>query len=284
VAHYTNIPPGHYRFQVLGSNADGVWNQSGDVIELTLRPHFYRTPWFYLGCLLALVAAVVLLWRQRVRGLRRDYLAALAERNRVARELHDTLLQGMSAVALKVRGLRRQLGPHAPAALGELAAIDTLVVTALQETRDFLGGLRGNEGAGDLALALERLADRLTDDGDIASAVVVQGPAAALPDAIKGDLFRIAQEAIHNAVKHAQPRRIDVTLRYEPAAAVLTVADDGCGFDQAAAVGPAQGHFGLLGMRERAARVGGFRLTSQPGQGTTVEVTVPLAGQEVHHG
>ncbi len=277
VAYYTNIPPGRYRFHVQGSNADGVWNEEGDVVQLRLRPHLYQTVWFYPTGALALLVVVAGLWRQRERGLRRGYLAALAERGRLARELHDTLLQGMSAVGIKVRGLRRRLsGGDAAAVARELGSIDTLVSTTLQETRAFLGDLRGQGGAGDLAVALQQLAGRLTESRGIDAAVVVEGPAAALADEVKGDLFRIAQEAIVNAVKHARPRRIEVKLRYETRLAALTVVDDGRGFDPGGAVGADQGHFGLLGMRERANRLGGYRLTSEPGQGTTVEVTVPL--------
>ena len=220
---------------------------------------------------LALVAALGLLWRQRVRGLRRGYLAALAERGRVARELHDTLLQGMSAVGIQVRGLRRRLGDEAPALARELSAIDTLVTATLQETRAFLGNLRGQDGSGDLAMALERLAGRLTGSRDIACAVVVEGPPEALADQVKGDLFRIAQEAIHNAVKHADPRRIEVKLRYQPGVGGV----DGVRrrlrlLPRRQRAGAAEGHFGLLGMRERAARLGDFRLATAPGQGTTV--------------
>ena len=129
-------------------------------------------------------------------------------------------------------------------------------------------------------MALERLAGRLTEGHALACTVVVDGATPPLPDETKGALFRIAQEAIHNAVKHARARRIEVSLRYHAGVAALTVADDGCGFDQAGAAGAADGHFGLVGMRERAARVGALRLTSHPGRGTTVEVTVPLAGAE----
>jgi signal transduction histidine kinase/ligand-binding sensor domain-containing protein len=284
VAYYTNIPAGSYRFHVQGSNADGVWNQEGDVIELRLRPHFYQTGWFYAGAALAAAAALVLGWRQRVRGLRRGYLAALAERSRVARELHDTLLQGMSAVGLRLRRLHRRLRAEAPALAGELADMDDLVTATLQETREFLGDLRGRSGAGDLAVALERLAGRLTAGRQIACAVAVEGAPTPLADETKGALFRIAQEAIHNAVKHGGPRRIDVKLRYEAQAATLTVTDDGCGFDEAWAAGATEGHFGLVGMRERADRLGEFRLTSQPGQGTTVEVRVPLMRAEAARG
>ena len=282
VAYYTNIPAGHYRFRVQGSNADGVWNEEGDVLELTLRPHFRDTGWFYGLCGCAAAAAVVLVWRRRVGRLRRQYLGAFAERARLARELHDTLLQGMSAVGLKVRALRRRAGADPPAVRRELADIEDLVTTTLQETRWFLGDLRGQGGGpGDLAVALERLAGRLTEGRSITCTVSVEGIARAIPDDVKGDLFRIAQEAIHNAARHAAPSRIDVEIVYQPAAVTLTVTDDGCGFDDSrAAAAAADGHFGLMGMRERAARVGELRLASHPGAGTTVEVTVHLQAEE----
>ena len=279
VAYYTNIPPGRYRFRVQGSNADGVWNEEGDALELRLGTHFYRTGWFYAALALAALATVMLLWRQRVQSLRREYLAAFGERSRVARELHDTLLQGMSGVALRLRGVRRRLGPEAPAVAREIADIDQLVTTALEETRMFLGELRGPSGPGDLAVALERLAGRLTEGREVAVAVTVEGIPVALPDGVKGDLFRSAQEAIVNALKHASPTRIEVKLVHRAQEVSLMVTDDGCGFDQASAAGAADSHFGLLGMRERGARLGEFRLSSAPGQGTTVEVTARLGSR-----
>ncbi len=277
VAHYTNLPPGRYRFQVQGSNADGVWNEAGDVIELRLRPHLYKTGWFYGVVGLIAFAAAALLWRQRERSLQQQYLGAFRERNRVARELHDTLLQSMAAVALKLRGLRRRLGPQAPDAARELHEIDQLVTTALQETRSFLGDLRGQQGPSDLVVALERLGGRLTEGRDVSCNVTAEGASSNLPNDVKGDLFRIAQEAIQNALKHAEATRIDVGLSQRGGTVVLTVTDDGRGFDDSKAAGAAESHFGLLGMRERAAGIGAaFRLASRPGKGTTIEVTAPL--------
>jgi ligand-binding sensor domain-containing protein/signal transduction histidine kinase len=278
VARYTRVPPAVYRFTVQGSNADGVWSEEGDGIELELHPHLYRSPLFYAACALGAVAALVLLWRRRVRRLRREYLAAFAERSRVARELHDTLLQGMSAVGLKLRGLQRRLGPDAAPLVRELGEIDGLITSSLRETRRFLGALRDSGGPGDLAVALASLGGRLAQGQDRPCTVRVEGAQVALPDDVKGDLFRIAEEAIRNALAHAQPSRVEVTLRYQPEAVTLTVVDDGCGFDASRAVGPAERHFGLLGMRERAARWGDLRLVSQPGGGTTIEVTARVAG------
>jgi len=290
VAYYTNIPPGRYRFRVQGSNADGVWNERGDTLQFRMRPHFYRTVWFYslLGALL--LAAVTLLWRLRVRSLRREYLAAFTERSRVARELHDTLLQGMSAVGLQLRGLRRRLASEAPGAAQLGTALERLegtIVSSLQETRRFLSDLREQPGAAaDLGVALERLAGRLTDGHPARSTVKVEGTPVPLPHDATGDLFRIASEAVTNAVKHAAPTQIEVGLCYGPAEVSLTVRDDGRGFDPAQAPGAAQGHFGLLGMRERGERLGGYVLDSRPGQGTTVRATLRLAngnGQAVHN-
>jgi signal transduction histidine kinase/ligand-binding sensor domain-containing protein len=277
VAQYTRVPPGVYRFRVQGSNADGVWSEEGDAIALRLRPHLIQSRWSLAGCALGAVAAVVLAWRRRVRRRRREYLATFAERSRVARELHDTLLQGMSAAGLKLRGLRRRLGPDAAAVDRELGEIDGLVTTSLRETRRFLGELREGGGSGDLAVALASLGGRLAQGQQSPCTVSVEGESVALPDDLKGDLFRIAEEAIRNALAHGHPSRVEVTLRYRPEVVTLTVADDGSGFDASRAAGPAERHFGLLGMRERAARWGELRLVSHPGGGTTVEVTARVA-------
>jgi signal transduction histidine kinase/ligand-binding sensor domain-containing protein len=274
VALYTRVPPGAYRFRVQGSNADGIWSEEGDSIVLRLRPHLHQSRWFQAGCALGLVLAMVLLWRRRLRRRRDEYLAAFAERRRVARELHDTLLQGMSAAGLKLRGLRRRLGPEAATLARELGEIDGLVTSSLRETRRFLGELREGPGSGDLAAALASLGGRLAEGQASHCTVKVEGDSVALPDDVKGDLFRIAEEAIRNALAHAHPSRVEVTLRYRSDGVTLTVADDGVGFDASRAAGPAERHFGLVGMRERAARWGDLRLASLPGAGTTVEVTV----------
>ena len=279
VAYYTNIAPGRYRFVVQGSNADGVWNQTGEAIAFRLRPHFYRTGWFYSLCALLLLATIALLHRARVRGLRRAYLAVFAERSRVARELHDTLLQGMSAVMLQIRGLRRRVSAQAPAVATDLEAIESVVGRSLQETRGVLGDLRGPAASGgDLGVALTRFADRIQDGRDVRCAVRVEGPAFHLPGDVESDLFRIGQEAVTNAFKHASATHVDLRLCYEKDVVRLTITDDGRGFDESSAVGAAQGHFGLLGMRERASRLGTFKLESRPGHGTTIDVTARLAG------
>jgi signal transduction histidine kinase/ligand-binding sensor domain-containing protein len=279
-AYYTNMQPGHYRFRVQGSNADGIWNQTGDVIELTLAPHLYQTSWFYGLGGLATLGLVVAFHRQRLARLRSHYLATLAERARVAREVHDSLLQGMTATLMHLRGLRKRFAPTAPPAssatiAGEIKAIEEVVATNVEETRQFVWDLRDGKPAPELAPALTELVGRLVG-GTVDGRVLVEGTPLALPRHVQRELLRIAHEALANAVKHAGADHLEVRLRYAEATVSLTVADDGRGFDPEGARGVTSGHFGLAGMRERAALLGRFTLETAPGRGTRVEVTADL--------
>ena len=278
VAYYANIPPGHYRFQVQASNSDGVWNTSGATVELQLAPHFYRTGWFYALCAALLAGVGFLLYRARLLRLRGHYLAVFAERSRVARELHDSLLQGMSAVALEIENIRAQVPPTAGDAAGRLAAVQDALTTSLEDTRRFVWNLREQPtAASDLGLALSRLCGRLTEGRDVACEVTVEGDARHVTHDAQGTLFSVAQEAVTNALKHAGARRIDVLLRYRRHDVHLAVSDDGQGFDPQTAPGASAKHFGLLGMRERARRLGAeLEIDSRPGGGTRVALTLPL--------
>ena len=282
VAYYTNIPPGHYRFRVIGSNADGVWSRQGDVVEFRLAPHFYDTAWFYAGLGALFLGAIAAAYRVRVRSLRRQYLAVFAERTRVARELHDTLLQGMSAVGLQIRAIRRRLSAGAPEAAGALESVERLVSSSLAETRRFLGDLREQPaGGGDLRVALERMLGRMLQGRTETFTLEVVGEPLLLPDDVKGTLFRIAQEAVNNALRHAGATHLHIRIEYDPETVRMTVRDNGKGFDESSAMGPTQGHFGLLGMRERAASIGTLTIRTAPGEGTAVEIlTGPLKKTE----
>jgi signal transduction histidine kinase/ligand-binding sensor domain-containing protein len=279
VAQYTNIPPGRYRFRVIGANADGVWNDVGAAVAFRIAPHFYRTPWFFVLCGAALVALAAGLYRARLGRLRRDYLAAFAERSRVARELHDTLLQSMAAVGMHLVGLRRRLRSSDQTTARSLEQIENMVTASLEETRRFVWDLREQSlGKGDLGVALKRLAERITADQPVACQVDVVGQPAPVPNTVQGELFRIAQEAMTNAIKHAGATGIAVRLEHRPDGLELSIADDGKGFDLEQAQGAAEGHFGLVGMRERAERIGRLQVHSQAGAGTTIRVTVELPG------
>jgi signal transduction histidine kinase len=290
VAYYTNIPPGRYRFRVQASNADGVWNEAGDSIELHLAPHFFQTWWFSLACGLGLLGLVVAFHRMRLAQVKMRWAATFAERNRVARELHDSLLQGMSAALLHVSGMRKRLarGESRPEALaGQLENIENALAGNMEETRRFVWDLRERE-AGPLPIepALDELVRQVqqmqqtTVGSPTQVRVLAEGAATPLPAHVGHELLRIVQEALANALKHAQAAHIEVRLHYQDGGVRLSVRDDGRGFDPRAAAGVQSGHFGLKGMRERAAAIGALAVQSSPGHGTTVEVTIPR--QELH--
>jgi signal transduction histidine kinase len=287
VAYYTNVGPGRYRFLVQGSNADGIWNQTGDALAFSLAPHFHQTWFFYGGAGLALLALVLAFHRMRLAQVHGRYVATFAERTRVARELHDSLLQSMAAVLMQLRGLRKLFGgavarPTDQAITGEITTIEEVVATNIEETRRLLWDLRGETrgGAADLGAAVARLARKLAGARGVEVRTSVEGIATPLPQHACRELLLITQEAITNALEHASASRIEVRLQYLPGEVALTISDDGQGFDPTAA--PAAGHFGLQGMRERASALGSFAVESRPGGGTRIVVRV--SRQELHDG
>ena len=279
VAAFADLPAGAYRFQVLASNSDGLWNEPGASLRFSVAPPMYSRPWFYGLCALALVPIAFGIYRLRVARLRAQYAGMFAERSRVARELHDTILQGMSGIGLQLHAIRAQLSRAPEQSERQLDELQETVGRCLEETRRVVWDLRGRaETGGDLGPALSRFARRLFKDGATRCEVEVRGKPRHLPHVVENELFRIAQEGLRNASAHASAQRVRVQLGYQPDQVTLTIADDGQGFlvagaDQSA---EARGHFGLRGLRERAAQIGArVNLRSAPGQGTTVEVTVP---------
>jgi signal transduction histidine kinase/streptogramin lyase len=286
VAYYTNIPPGRYRFRVQASNADGLWNESGDAIDFYLAPHFYRTPWFYGLVALGVLSLGLWFHRSRLARVRAEALATAAERARVARELHDSLLQEMSGVAMMINAVRTTLPAAAAGAAEKLTKIESTVTASLAETRRYVWDLRDppEKSEGDLEQGLGRLAAKAVANG-VECTVRREGAAITLPGEVSEELLRIAQEALANAVKHAGARYIRVRLCYDKTAVRLVVSDDGRGFDPEAVVGAQAGHFGLVGLRERATRLGAkLNLDSRPDRGTTVELVVPVTNRASAHG
>jgi ligand-binding sensor domain-containing protein/signal transduction histidine kinase len=288
-AYYTNIAPGHYRFRVQGSNADGVWNETGDSFVLTLAPHVYQTWWFYVLAAAAMLGLAFSFHRMHVAEVHSRYAATFAERNRVARELHDSLLQGMAAALLRMKGLRKRFAPAAPpanadAVAGALADIESLIGQNMEETRRFVWDLREQPGvaAPGLGPRLEQVV-RATAEGASVAIDVRIDPGAARVDLAqhpRRELLQIAREAVANAITHAQASRIEVCLGRSGDQLTLCVNDDGRGFDPNHVPGAGVGHFGLIGMRERAASIGALKLETGPGQGTRVEVTIDLNNRE----
>jgi signal transduction histidine kinase len=284
-AYYTNIPPGKYHFVVRMKIADSefVTGQQA-TLAFELLPHFYQTIWFW--ALAIVVAAALILWyfRQRVRRVEREFSAVMGERNRIAREIHDTLAQGYVGISLQLEVLGQLLrNGRTEIATKHLALTQELVREGLDDARQSIWALRSQDGGEQtLPVKLQRLVEQSESTG-LTAALEVHGAYRALTAESEKEILRIAQEAIQNVKKHAAASKLTVRLDYDQRMVALTVRDDGKGFEagrqgndpQKVAV---QGHYGLTGMRERAAIIHAeLEITSEPGQGTTVQLKLPTA-------
>lgn len=280
VAWYTNIPAGRYRFVVMACNNDGVWSESAATVEFLLQPRFYQTWWFYSFCLLSLGLGVGLWYRLRVKRLKGrlqgQFAAILAERTRIAREIHDTLAQGFAGISVQLELVARMLTIAPQSAKPHLDQARQLVRSSLDEARRSVWDLRSQAlESSDLPSALSETVKRLVADTSIQSQVQVSGTYRQLSRTIEDHLLRIGQEAITNAIKHARAQHVRVHLSYVAESVKLRVQDDGGGFDSTQ--GSPNGHFGLVGMRERVAQMGGkLIVNSRPHTGTEIIVEVPL--------
>jgi signal transduction histidine kinase/ligand-binding sensor domain-containing protein len=288
LALYTDLPPGEYRFHVIASNNSGVWNEQGASIDFSIAPMFWQTPWFRIACGAAFVALLVALYWLRARQLalqfNRTLDARVHERMRIARDLHDTLLQSFQGVLLQFGAGLRLLAREPEKAREVLAGAVDQAGHAIKEGREAVQGLRMSaEDSSDLAAPIARLAKELAAERQGAAApsvrVEVQGTVRPLHPIERDETFRIAVEALRNAVHHSQGTQIEVELRYDSRQFRLRVRDDGQGTDpDILAQGNPAGHFGLRGMRERAALAGGkLTLWSAPNAGMEVELIIPAS-------
>jgi len=277
VINYNSLPHGQYRFVVRASVPRGPSSETSFVFEL--RPHFYETPWFRYLCALFAAAAIWAAYQLRVRQMRQRFSMVLEERVRLAREIHDTLAQGFVGISSQLDAVALTLNGHMDVARKHLELARKMVRHSLTEARRSVMDLRASALEGhDLSSAISQAAPQWTAGSPVQVRVDVEGPSRKLPEEMEQHLLRIAQEAVTNAVKHARASKVRIRLQMAQRKLKLLVADDGRGFEQTEAFSELGGHFGLLGMRERAERLGGeLQLHSQPGHGTEVEVTVPLS-------
>ena len=280
VAYYTNLGPGEYRFLVTAGNNDGVWNQRPASFNFKLKPHFYRTYWFYALCA---VGAALLAWQLyalRLRQVRARYGAVLAERNRIAREIHDNLAQEILGVSVQLEIVARLMDKSAEAARTHLDRARLLVRGSIAEARRYVWDLRSQSLEDrDLPAALAETTRRLAAESGVQTQFQVGGTFRPLPPQVENNLLRIAQEAVNNAVRHARAENIYVNLLFDTRSVRLSVRDDGRGFDPGEQASGRNGHFGILGMRERAEEMGGsLSIDSDPERGSEVSVGVPLEG------
>jgi signal transduction histidine kinase/ligand-binding sensor domain-containing protein len=271
-AFFTNLPPGQFRFRVTARNADGTWSTSAASLGFTVEPRLYQRAWFFPAAGLLLGALTIAFVRLRIARLKHRFDEVLAERSRIARELHDTLLQGLSGITMQLQALWTRLpASKERSLLGEIIG-DAARCSA--EARQSLWGLRA---AGNESLPFSGKLEKLVQDAAAKSTftpVLLIQPLSSSPE-IEYQLLRIAQEAVSNVVKHAHARRLEVRLEQTAGQIALLIKDDGTGFDR----GRQQfGHFGITGMLERAKEIGAkMSIDSEPGGGTTLSVRVPLA-------
>ena len=280
-AFYTDLAPGKYRFHVIASNNSGVWNDAGAVAEFVVEPSFYQTLWFQ--CLVA-IAAVCALWvfyTQRLRKATAEVSARLGERlqerERIARELHDTLLQDLQAVILRFQLVANRLTKEDPNRMAMENGLD-YADKVLAEGRNQIRGIRADTQAMDeLSKSLAAYGEELAQLWPRSFHLTVIGKQFELYPVVRDEIYRIGREALGNAFKHSNGSAVEVEIAYLAAEFRIQVSDDGDGIDSDLADRGRPGHWGIHNMRERARKIGAvLNILGRPNNGTSVELTIPL--------
>ncbi|HXJ93686.1 MAG TPA: ATP-binding protein [Terriglobia bacterium] len=285
-AFYTNLRPGQYRFTVIASNEDGIWNMQGATLQFSIAPAWFQTIWFRTLCMVAFFVLLGGLYQMRLRQVRHQFNLSLEarvnERTRIARELHDTLLQSFNAVLLRFQTAADLLSTRPDEARHTLDSTIDQTAQALIEGRDAVQQLRPTSlGTNDLVSAIGSLGKALAADGssrdDPVFHIGVEGTPRDLLPITRDEVYRIAGEALRNAFRHAQARQVEVEIRYDRQQLRLRIRDDGRGIDpQLLRTDGLFGHYGLRGMRERAQSLGGeLTIWSEVNSGTEIDLTVP---------
>jgi signal transduction histidine kinase/streptogramin lyase len=290
---YTNLGPGHYRFRVTACNNSGVWNEEGAFLDFSIAPAYYQTLLFRLSCAAAFVLLLWALYQLRLRELARQFNMRLEERvnerTRIARELHDTLLQNLHGLLFRFQAARNMLPKRTEEAMESLDGAITRTEQAIAESRDTIKDLRSER------LTPTDLAELLTQTGreleSVADAngnppvfrAIAEGERQTLSPALQDEVYRIARELLRNAFQHARAHQIEAEIRYDKHLLRILIRDDGKGMDpKVLKEGGQPGHWGLPGVRERAKQIGArLDFWSEAGAGTEVQLTVPVsAGSE----
>ena len=281
---YTNLGPAAYRLRIAASTPDGGWSTGEASLAFSVDPLVWQTWWFKLTTVALCIVAAVSLYRLRLRQetsrITSRFQERLAERTRIAQELHDTLLQGFLSASMQLNVTADSLPDDSPAkpVLNRSLALMRRVT---DEARNVLRGLRLAKGVSrDLETAFssvrQEFATQEHNGKDIDFRVIVEGHQRPLDPVLRDELYRIGREALVNAFRHAHASRIDMELKYSSKRLAILVRDDGRGIDPNILQSGRDGHFGLTGMRERADRIGArLRVMSSPSAGTEIELSIP---------
>ena len=277
-AWYTNLSPGKYHFHVIASNNDGVWNNSGAALSFAVAPAFDQTTWFKALCILVPAGAVwALYWlrlRQATVRLQQRLGAQMEERERIAHELHDTLLQSFQGLIFRLQAVNDLLLEGK--AKHQLEQALQRADEAMGEGRSAVYDLRSSASTtNDLAQAIKALGVELATNVSASFHVVVEGAARDLQPIVRDEIYRIAREALRNAFNHAHANHIETEITYGEPLFRLRIRDDGEGIPTKILEEGRSGHYGLAGMRERAKQIGGeLEIWSQAKAGTEIELSV----------
>ncbi|HEX5431033.1 MAG TPA: histidine kinase, partial [Bryobacteraceae bacterium] len=276
VIEYSQVPHGSYRFLVKAVLPNGQVGESQFAFEVL--PQFFETRWFFWFCALLLAGAIYGAYRMRLDRVHAQFALVSAERARMAREIHDTLAQGFVGISAQLDALAVNWKRDPKEAWQHLDLARRMARHSLTEARRSVLDLRATElEEMDLPAALAAAARRCTLGNPVQLQMEVQEIPRNLAADLEQNLLRIVQEAVTNVVKHAKARTIQIELAAKERLLHLRIKDDGQGFEPSSAFSVLGGHFGILGMRERAERMGGeFALSSRPGTGTELQITVPF--------
>lgn len=282
---YTNTPPGQYQFQVVARNPDGIWSPHESTMVFDVEPAYYQTLWFGLMCSAALLLFLWALYRYRLHQIALEFDTRMQERTRIARELHDTLLQSFHGLLFRFQAARNMLPRRLEDGIEALdGALDT-AEQAIAEGRDAIQDLRSGPAVqSDLAQLLNTTGQDLARSQELNSdsatfRVTEEGDRQDLSPILQDEVYRIAREVMRNAFRHARAHQIEAEIRYDDRWLRLRIRDDGTGIEpRVLQQGGRAGHWGLLGIRERAKRIGArLDFWSEAGAGTEVELTIPAS-------
>ncbi|HTB12509.1 MAG TPA: two-component regulator propeller domain-containing protein [Bryobacteraceae bacterium] len=280
-AVYTNLGPGPYRFRVKANNLDEVFDGPEATVAFEIAPAFWQTWWFAFAAVILLASAVLALVRSRMHRLTHQmnlrFEERLAERTRIAQDLHDTLLQGFLSASMQLHVAADRL-PEDSAAKQPLNRVLQLMTRVIAEGRGALQDLRSSSPAQaqDLEHAFSHIQQELDVDRSVSFRVVVEGKSRLLHPLLRDEVYRIGREALVNAFRHSRATNVEVELEYAENRFRVLVRDNGCGIDPVVIQSGRKGHWGLPGMRERAERIGAsLRVWSGATAGTEVELSIP---------
>jgi signal transduction histidine kinase len=286
-AFYTDLRPGKYRFRVIACNNDSIWNEEGATLDFSVAPAWYQTNWFRLACAATLLMLLYLLYQLRLQQLRHQFTigldARVNERMRIARELHDTLLQSFQGLMLRFQTVNEMLPARPIDAKKALEGALDRADEAISEGRDAITDIRTTTfESRDLAKSITALMNNLRDElaasngRSVTFRVLVEGVPRALRPTLQDEIYRIARESLRNAFCHAEAGHIETEIMYGESLR-LRFRDDGKGIDPSIVEhGGRSGHWGLPGMRERTKQIGAqLTVWSELGAGTEVELSIP---------